>query len=81
MAKRDQIVLKLLRGGAQSLTDAECVSLIGDLLVSMIHRGVYIRDYDHKGRSLFGVRRIKGRYYFLAAQDAGEEDGGDGGTL
>jgi len=81
MAKRDQIVLKLFRGGPQSLTDAECVSLIGDLLMAMAHRGERIRDYDYKDRNLYGVRKIKGRYYFLAAQDAGEEDGGDGGTL
>lgn len=81
MRRRDQIALKLLKNGAESLTGAECVFLIGDLLVAMIHRGEYIRDYDHKGRSLYGVRRIKGRYYFLAARDAGEEGGGDGGTL
>jgi len=78
MKRHDQIALKLLRSGAGSLTEAECVSLIGDLLVAMTHRGERIRDYDHKERSLYGVRKIKGRYYFLAAQDAGEEGGGDG---
>ena len=80
MGKRDRIAFKLLRSGAASLTESECVSLIGDLLVAMIHRGEYIRDYDHKGRKLYGVRKIKGRYYFLAARDMGEEEG-DGDAL
>ena len=78
MRRHDGAALKLLKGGASSLTTSECISLIGDLLVAMIHRGEYIRDYDHKGRSLYGVRKIKGKYYFLAALD--EEDG-DGGAV
>lgn len=81
MKKHDKIALKLLKGGMSTLTARECVSLIGDLLATMMHRGECIRDYDHKERSLYGVRMIKGRYYFLATLDAGEEDGVDGGTL
>ncbi len=73
MKDHSQIALKLFKAGPASLTVSECVALIGDLLVAMAHQGQQIRDYDCKDRTLYGIKKVRGRYFFLAADDGRRE--------
>ena len=59
-----------------SLEPAELVAGVNKLLSQLKEAGVEIYDWDHKERKLFKVQRIKGKFYFLAEDEAppGDQD-------
>lgn len=48
---------------------------INRLIGILEDKGVTITDYDHKERRLYGVKQVKGNFYFLAAPPDGTESG------
>ena len=50
---------------------------INNLLRALEKKGVQIADYDHKERTLYSIQKVKGNFYFLAAEPEEPAGGGD----